>query len=247
MATAIGRLHLITDSRPGRNTLGVVTAAMRAAREAVDLGVGPLCVQVRVEDEMTDRDAYELSGRVAALCRDAGAVCLVNDRLHIALAVGANGGHVGAEDLPVAAARGVLGPYAVVGATAREPDTAKRHVADGATYLGVGPAYASPTKTSLPAPIGPVGVAAVAGAVRVPVIAIGGVTPDRVAELTDAGAHGVAVIGAINSAPDPHTATLEFFRALAAHSSGDQGAVDATRRGDTQQSLDHRYDLGERS
>src|SRR5205823_15043548 len=107
------------------------------------------------------------------LCRPAGVTCLVNDRLHVALAVGADGGHVGADDLPVAAARRILGPYAVLGATARDPETARRAVADGASYLGVGPAYPTSTKGGLPAPIGPAGVAAVAAAVPVPVIAIG--------------------------------------------------------------------------
>ncbi|MGH3717192.1 MAG: thiamine phosphate synthase, partial [Micromonosporaceae bacterium] len=101
----MGRLHLITDARPGRNPLTVVRAALRAG---ADTGSAPV-VQVRVEDDVTDRAAYEFASRVVALCRAAGATCLVNDRLHLALAVGADGGHVGDHDLPVAAARRVLG------------------------------------------------------------------------------------------------------------------------------------------
>ncbi|MGH3738219.1 MAG: thiamine phosphate synthase, partial [Micromonosporaceae bacterium] len=123
---------------------------------------------------------------------------------------------VGAEDLPVPAARRVLGPYAVLGATARDPRNARRRVAEGASYLGVGPAYRSSSKRGLPEPIGPEGVGAVADAVDVPVIAIGGVTTARVPELLAAGAYGVAVIGAINDAADPYAATLEFCTALAA-------------------------------
>ncbi|MFG1880682.1 thiamine phosphate synthase [Micromonospora sp. NPDC049102] len=205
---SLGRLHLITDTRPGRDPLTVVRAALAAAR-------ADLVVQVRVEDSATDREAYDLAARVLALCASYGATCLVNDRLHVALAVGAAGGHVGANDLPVAAARHVLGATRVLGATAREPRTATEAVVAGATYLGVGPCHATSTKVGLPDPIGTVGIRDVADAVDVPVIAIGGVTADRVPALRTAGAYGVAVVGAICAAADPARATAELLRALA--------------------------------
>ncbi|MFF5053729.1 thiamine phosphate synthase [Micromonospora sp. NPDC000663] len=205
---SLGRLHLITDTRPGRDPLGVVRAALTAAR-------AELVVQVRVEDSATDREAYELTGAVLALCTPYGATCLVNDRLHVALAAGAAGGHVGADDLPIGAARLVLGPTAVLGATARAPGTATGAVTAGASYLGVGPCHATSTKAGLPDPIGPEGVRAVADAVDVPVIAIGGVTAARVPALRAAGAYGVAVVGAISTAADPARATAELLRALA--------------------------------
>ncbi|MFY1617784.1 thiamine phosphate synthase [Micromonospora sp. WMMD736] len=204
---SLGRLHLITDTRPGRDPLTVVRAALAAAR-------ADLVVQVRVEDSATDREAYDLAERVLALCAPYGATCLVNDRLHVALAVGAAGGHVGADDLPVAAARHVLGPTGVLGATAREPRSAVAAVVAGATYLGVGPCHATSTKAGLPDPIGSVGVRDVVDAVDVPVIAIGGVTADRVPALRAAGAYGVAVVGAVSSAADPGRATTELLRAL---------------------------------
>jgi thiamine-phosphate pyrophosphorylase len=206
MTAPLGRLHLITDARPGRDPVGVVRSVLRLGR--------PLVVQVRVEDDVCDRDAFELAGRIVELCRAAGATCLVNDRLDVALAVGADGGHVGADDLPVAAARRVLGPHAVLGATVRDPDAARSAVAHGATYLGVGPAFRTVTKAGLPEPIGVAGIAAVAAAVAVPVIAIGGVTCARVPELTGAGAYGVAVVGAVCAAPDPAAATAELLEAL---------------------------------
>ncbi|GAB3953151.1 hypothetical protein GCM10027614_58100 [Micromonospora vulcania] len=149
---SLGRLHLITDTRPGRDPLTVVRAALAVART-------DLVVQVRVEDSATDREAYDLALRVLALCAPYGASCLVNDRLHVALAVDAAGGHVGADDLPVAAARRVLGPTGVLGATARAPQTAAEAVAVGANYLGVGPCHATSTKSGLPDPIGPAGYA----------------------------------------------------------------------------------------
>ncbi|MEU8409617.1 thiamine phosphate synthase [Micromonospora sp. NPDC048842] len=204
---SLGRLHLITDTREGRDPLAVVRAALTVAH-------ADLVVQVRVEDSATDREAYDLTRRVLALCASYGATCLVNDRLHVALAVGAAGGHVGADDLPVAAARRVLGPTGVLGATARAPGPAREAVASGASYLGVGPCHTTSTKTGLPDPIGPAGVRAVVDAVDVPVIAIGGVTAARVAALRAAGAYGVAVVGAVSAAADPALATAELIEAL---------------------------------
>ncbi|NJC69766.1 thiamine phosphate synthase [Planosporangium thailandense] len=202
---SIGRLHVITDARPGRDVLSVVAAG---------LAVGADTIQVRVPDATTDREAYGLTREILRMCRESGATCLVNDRLHVALAAGADGGHVGADDLPVDVARKILGPHGILGATARDPESARRAVADGASYLGVGPAYATRTKDGLPDPIGPAGVAAVARSVTVPVIAIGGVTADRVGELTAAGAYGVAVVGAVSEAADPAKVTLELREAL---------------------------------
>jgi thiamine-phosphate pyrophosphorylase len=202
----LGRLHLITDTRPGRDAVAVTAAALAA---------GTPVVQVRVTDEATDREAYEFAVRIRELCDRYGATCLVNDRLHVALAAGAAGGHVGADALPVAAARRVLGPAAVLGATSRDPASARAAVAAGASYLGVGPAFDTATKDGLPAAIGPAGVAAVAAAVPdTPVIAIGGITAARVASLLAAGAYGVAVVGAINGATDPGAAARELLGAL---------------------------------
>jgi len=201
---AIGRLHVITDTRLGRDPLPTVTAALEA---------GAPVVQVRGK-ELTDRELYELTCRVLEVCVGHAATCLVDDRPHVALAAGAHGAHVGADDLPVAAAHRVLGPAMVLGATARDPDTARAHQRAGATYLGVGPAYATATKLGLPPPLGAGGVGRVAAAVDIPVIAIAGVTAERVPELLDAGAHGVAVVGAVSDADDPYAATEALLRAL---------------------------------
>ncbi|WP_326551354.1 thiamine phosphate synthase [Micromonospora sp. NBC_01813] len=222
---SLGRLHLITDTRPGCDPLGVLRAALAAAHAAA--ATADLVVQVRVEDDMSDRDAYELTGRVVAECAAYQVTCLVNDRLHVALATGAAGAHVGALDLPVDAARRVLGPAAILGATARDPATGRAAVSAGATYLGVGACYATSTKTGLPDPIGPAGLAAVAAAVDVPVVAIAGVTVDRVPELLAAGAHGVAVVGALAGAADPCRATAELLTALRRAPAGDTSGAAA--------------------
>ncbi|WP_412741005.1 thiamine phosphate synthase [Krasilnikovia sp. MM14-A1259] len=208
-------MHVITDARPGRDAVGVVGAAVAAATSAGTPHA--LAVQVRVEDEVTDRTAYEFGLAVAGICRPAGVLLLVNDRLDVAVAIDADGAHVGADDLPVPAARGVLGATAVLGATCREPDSARAAVAAGATYLGVGPAFRTSTKAGLPDPLGLAGIAAVAAALgTTPVIAIGGVTAGAVPDLRTAGAHGVAVVGALAAAADPHAATTALLTALSA-------------------------------
>lgn len=200
----LGRLHVLTDTRDGRDALSVVAAALSA---------GAPVVQVRAKGG-TDRELHDLAERVARLCHAAGALCLVDDRPDVALAVGAGGTHLGAHDLPLAAARRVVGPDHVLGGTAREPGLARELVRAGATYLGVGPSYATSTKAGLPDALGPTGVAAVAAAVEVPVIAIGGITVDRVPEMLAAGAHGVAVVAAVSEAADPAQATRALLAAL---------------------------------
>jgi thiamine-phosphate pyrophosphorylase len=201
----IGRLHLITDTRVGRDALAVVAAGLVGGADTV---------QVRVQDATTDRDAYELVHRVRELCRRYEVACLVNDRLHLALATGADGGHVGAADLPVAAARRILGPDAILGASVRDPQAARQAVVDGASYLGVGPVFGTTTKAGLPDPIGVAGVATVASAADLPVIAIGGVSAAQVRSLRAAGAYGVAVISAVSGAADPTAATAGLVAEL---------------------------------
>ncbi|MFI7540226.1 thiamine phosphate synthase [Actinoplanes sp. NPDC049599] len=204
----------MTDARPGRRPLTVVAAAIGVAERLG--GCHRLAVQVRVEDDVSDRDAYELAGAVLELCRPHGVLCLVNDRLHVALAVGADGGHVGADDLPVAVARKILGPAGVLGATCRDSAAARAARRAGASYLGVGPAFETTTKTGLPGPLGPAAVGAVAAAVPdTPVVAIGGVTAGNARSLIDAGAAAVAVVGAVAAAGDPGRATADLLRVLA--------------------------------
>jgi thiamine-phosphate pyrophosphorylase len=217
---SLGRLHVLTDARLGPAALAVVAAAV---------GAGAPAIQVRGKG-CTDRELYEFTRRAVGLCAGS-AQCIVNDRVDVAVAAGANGVHLGADDLPAAVARRVAGPGPVlrgfvIGGTAREPVTAAGLVADGVDYLGVGPAYATATKSGLPDPIGPAGVGAVARAVGVPVIAIGGVTAERIPELLAAGAYGVAVVGAVSDAADPGAATEKLLRAL---TSGVAAAVEAGR------------------
>jgi thiamine-phosphate pyrophosphorylase len=222
----VARLHLIT---PDADPVLVLAAT------AVALDAGAPWVQVRTKrvgdgGPPTDRARLELVAAVVARCAPLGATCVVDDRVDLALAVGAAGVHLGDEDLPLPVARGLAPATFVVGATCRDPDAARRAEAEGATYLGVGPVYATGTKAGLPDPIGVRGLARVAAAVQIPVIAIAGVTAAQVPEVLDAGAHGIAVIGAVYGAPDPAEATRELLDALSAAapmSSGSAGSAPA--------------------
>ena len=201
---SLGRLHVLTDARAGRDAIGVADRALRA---------GAPVIQLRVKGR-SDRELYDLGVRLVAACAGYGATCIVNDRVDIALAIGAQGTHLGADDLSVAAVRRIVGPRHLIGGTAREPVRAATLVDEGADYLGVGPAFATSTKDGLPAPIGPAGIEAVARAVPVPVIAIGGITVDRVETVLAAGAYGIAVVGAVSDADDPGAATRDLLDAL---------------------------------
>lgn len=210
MRRPIPRLHVLTPPELRR---GAVAAAEAVVRDRIAL-------QVRVKGH-DDREVLDHARTLAAVAHRGGASCLVNDRVDLALAAGADGVHLGAGDLPVADARRIADacapagePSALVGGTARDPETARRLVGAGADYLGVGPCFATTSKAGLPPPGGPARVEAVARAVDVPVIAIGGVTLDHVPALVDAGAHGVAVIGAVWSAPDPTAAVAALWAAL---------------------------------
>lgn len=215
----IARLHLITPDVPSE---AAVDALVPVLREAVDRGAR--WVQVRVKGG-TDRVRLERTRRLVEAARSGpeGATVVVDDRVDLALAVGAEGVHVGADDLPVAVARDLMGPQAVIGATCRNPEDARRATDAGADYVGVGPVFATRTKTGLPGPIGPAAVEAVVRATPVPVIAISGITVERVPELLDAGAHGIAVVAAVFSAPDPGAEVRRLLDALTPGTDGRPG------------------------
>ncbi len=177
------------------------------------LEAGAPAIQIRVK-QRTDREVLELADAITSRCHAAGAMALVNDRVDLALAAGADGVHLGADDLPVAAARHLAGDRLLIGGTARNPDAAQLLVAAGADYLGVGPTFATRTKIGLPEPLGIARVAEVATAVEVPVIAISGVTAEHVPDLLAAGVHGVAVTDAVMGHPDPASATHDLLRAI---------------------------------
>lgn len=201
------RLIVITDAelaRP-RTVVDVVRSAVSAGAPAVQLrdkGAGA-------------RELYERGAVLLPIVRDAGALFFVNDRVDVALALGADGVHVGPDDVPVAEVRaiaeragaqpgGVSGSRRfLIGASTDDPVAARRLVAEGADYLGCGTVYPTTTKADAGKVIGIDGLQRVVEAVDVPVVGIGGVSVARSAELASGtGAAGVAVVGAVMGAAD---------------------------------------------
>jgi thiamine-phosphate pyrophosphorylase len=152
-----------------------------------------------------------LARTVVDAVRPLGACVVVNDRLDIALAVGAEGVHLGVDDLPVADARRIA-PELVIGATCRSREAVEAAHANGADYCGFGPIFANTGKPGLPDPLGPEAMAAATG--LLPLIAIGGVNDSNAAAARASGAHGVAVIGGIWAQPDAVIAAAAIAEAL---------------------------------
>jgi thiamine-phosphate diphosphorylase len=146
-----------------------------------------------------------LAESVAALCREAGAPFIVNDHVDLALAISADGVHVGQKDLPVAVVRRLVGPDMLVGASTNDPDEARRAEADGADYVSVGRLYDTTSKSDT-RPATTDTMRAVKAAVFVPVCAIGGINESNIDDVIAAGADMAAVIGAVCEASDPRKA-----------------------------------------
>ncbi|THE66588.1 thiamine phosphate synthase [Salinadaptatus halalkaliphilus] len=200
--------YLVTQASisAGRSTLEIV-------REAIAGGID--VVQLR-EKETDTRWRYELGLELRELTAEAGVDLIVNDRVDIAEAIDADGVHVGQTDLPVAVARELLGPDAIVGCSASTLEEARAAEADGADYLGVGTIYGTSSKDveAYKDGVGPERVADIADAVSIPVVGIGGVTADNAAPVVDAGAVGVAVVSEITAADDPRAATEALAEAV---------------------------------
>jgi thiamine-phosphate pyrophosphorylase len=196
------RLYLVCDARPGGRALGDVLAAALAG--GVDV------VQLR-DKAAGDAELLAAAAEARRCCDAAGALLILNDRPDLVAAAGADGCHVGQDDLPVAEARALAGPDAIIGLSTHSP--AQIEAAAGADYIGVGPVHATPTKPGRPA-VGLDLVRHAAAHAAVPFFAIGGIAPENVAAVVGAGATRIAVVRAIADAPDPRAAAAGLRAAL---------------------------------
>ncbi len=206
--TSLSRLalHVLTDrtwSR-GRDTLTVAKAALDG---------GATVIQLRDKTANT-HDLVKEGLALRALTRERGALLIVNDRIDVALAVDADGAHVGQEDMPAALARQLLGPERMLGVSAGNIAEATAAVAAGADYLGVGPIYATSSKADAGQPVGPHLLAAIASRFSIPQVAIGGITIHNAREVIHAGATGIAVITAVVHAEDITDAAHQLIEIL---------------------------------
>lgn len=201
------RLCLITDRRLAGGRLLV-----EAVREAIEGGAR--FIQYR-EKTLGHRAAFEEAMALRTLTAAHGALFVINDDLDLALACGADGVHLGQDDLPLTVARGLAGPDRLIGISTHTVEEAVLAQAGGADYIGLGPIFETATKPSPRPPLGREGIAAVRARVTVPIYAIGGMTVERAGEAVRAGASGVAVISAIWTTPDIRRAASELVQALA--------------------------------
>jgi thiamine-phosphate pyrophosphorylase len=188
------------------------------ARAKTLLAAGPCCLQLRAK--MATARAMAAAGRrLLPLCRSARVPFCVNDRLDVALAVGADVVHLGQDDLPLADARRVRAsagrPDLVIGFSTHNRAQALAAAAGGADYIGFGPVFGTRSKTNPDPTVGLDALAEICGAVAIPVVAIGGVTLDAVPAVARAGAAAAAIIAAIDAAPDPAAAGRAVAAAFA--------------------------------
>ena len=193
------------DAARGRDVLWLLAAVLDG---------GCRLVQLR-EKRMPMAELYPLARAIAERCRREGALFIVNDRADLALAVDAGGLHVGQDDLPAAAARGLLGPGKILGVSTHNPAQARQALRDRADYVAVGSVFPTGTKEGFQL-VGPDLVRALRPEIPVPLVGIGGITQDNAAEVIAAGADAVAVISAVCAAPDPAGATRRLMDRLAA-------------------------------
>ncbi len=202
---AIGGLYAIVDPAGADDLLGFTAAVVRG---------GAAVVQLRDKSKSVGQ-IYERAVAMQAVCRELGAIFIVNDRLDVALACGADGVHLGPEDLPVKAARAVVPEGFIIGGSAGTVERARQLEAGGADYLGVGAVFeARASKPDASAPRGPAVITSVVDAVEIPVVGIGGIGLENAAEVIDAGAAGVAVIRALSDADDPQAAAAALAKRI---------------------------------
>lgn len=201
-------LYLVTDERlsRGRATADIVRAAIRGGVDAVQLR----------GKELPAREQLAIGRALRAITREAGVLFIVNDRVDLALALDADGVHVGQDDLPAEIARQLVGPDRIVGVSAATISEALAAREAGADYLGVGAIYGTATKPDAGAPTGPALLGSIRGAVDLPLVGIGGITATNAAEVIAAGADGVAVVSAIVAADDPEAAARDLSARIVA-------------------------------
>ncbi len=195
-------LYLVTDEPlAGKRPLE------QLVRAAIEGGVS--AVQIR-EKTASTRSFVERAEALREITARAGIALIVNDRIDVALAVDADGVHVGQHDMPVRVARSLLGPQRILGVTASDVEQARLAERDGADYIGCSAVFPTPTKEDTGTPLGLDGLGKLVRGTNLPVVAIGGIKPENAERVMDRGVAGVAVVSAIVAAADPRAAAAEL-------------------------------------
>ncbi len=202
-------LYLVTDRAQtgGRELTEVLARALEGGVRAIQLR----------EKDLDTIDVYRLGERLLPMAREHGAALMINDRVDLAMALGAEGVHLTRKSLPPGEVRALVGSGMRVGISCHSVADVREAVDGKVDFVVLGPIYATPSKTPYGAPLG-VGVLRQARAIcPLPILAIGGVNADRVAEVVGAGADGVAVISAVLAASDPAAAASDILAAVRSH------------------------------
>lgn len=208
-------LYLVTDrglSR-GRSTREIVEAAVTG---------GVTCVQLR-EKNLGTRAFIDEALSIRALLKKRSIPLIINDRIDVALAVEADGVHLGQQDMPIGLARKIGGDSLIIGISAESIDDAVRAKREGADYIGISPVFATPTKTDTGPPLGLSGIKEIRRLVDCALVGIGGVNRANAASVIAAGADGIAVVSAVVSAADPGAAARQL-RGIIDQAAGRPGA-----------------------
>ncbi len=199
-------LYLVTDrslSR-GRSSEDIVGAAVRG---------GVTCVQLR-EKNCTTREFVKQARSLQLVLHRHKIPLIINDRLDVALAIGADGVHLGQSDMHIGDARRLVGDKMIIGISAENLGDAIMAEQEGADYIGISPVFATGTKVDTATPLGLEGIRRIRRAVKIPLVGIGGVNASNVGDIIRAGADGIAVVSAIVSAACPETAAAELKKLL---------------------------------
>ncbi len=203
----IGTFHVLTDT-----ALQTRYSHLDLTRLAIAGGADT--IQYRQKTGST-REMIDTASALQLLCTDAGATLIVNDRVDVAIASGADGVHLGQDDFPLGRARDLLGPEAVIGGTAKTLEQVRIAASVGANYVGFGPIYPTGSKVDAGDVRGLEGLAEISSASPIPVIAIGGIGIATAADVISTGAHGIAVISAVCCQDDPQDATRHLLSEVA--------------------------------
>lgn len=198
------KLYVITEEVPELNR-----GHLDVAGEAV--AGGATAIQLR-DKTKPSREMVDIARRMSEICRESGAALIINDRPDIALAAGADGVHLGRDDMSYEDAWRILPPLMIIGVSATNYREALEADRNGADYIGVGPVFETPSKEDAGVPLGTDVLSRICREVNAPVVAIGGINMDNVGKVKDCGVSGIAVISAVTRSADMKASTKKLAR-----------------------------------
>ena len=196
MIKELPNIYLITDRHQTYNHRPLVDVVEELLQAGVRM------IQLR-EKDLSAAELYPLAQKLRSLTRSYNSLLLINDRIDIALAVGADGVHLGGHSLPIKIARQLLGSNSLIGVSTHSVEEAESAQSQGANFITCGPVFLTPSKAQFGAPIGIESLQTICKTCKIPVYALGGIKANNTRDTLQAGAHGVAMISALLSSPEP--------------------------------------------